>query len=306
MLKIPNPVINELLNKYNIIYKKNTEEDIKLILSAKYLVESFSSFTHSLSVISKNLKVIFRPHYQNNRLNNFLIKKNVSIFSLTISDYWEKMAPWIEYTNEKRLFMLNYKLKHRLIPVNPNFSKVYVSLTSISPRVNKLITTLKSILNQTVIPDKIFLYLSEEEYLIDKGFKNKILPNHLKKFINENSNILELNWVENTGPYRKLLPTLKKKWKENCLIITIDDDFIYNKNLIEKHIYYYHIHNCCIGFRGKTYKNLDNFDYNKVYTHIPKYKYNFLTGLVVYYINKLLLDLKFYLIRIIIKNIVNR
>ena len=42
-------------------------------------------------------------------------------------------------------------------------------------------------------------------------------------FIIEND-IFKVFWGNDIGPYGKLLPLLKKKWKEDCLIITLDDD----------------------------------------------------------------------------------
>ena len=36
-----------------------------------------------------------------------------------------------------------------------------------------LLQTLQSIIKQSILPDKIFLYLSEEPYILDTGFKDK-------------------------------------------------------------------------------------------------------------------------------------
>ena len=85
---------------------------------------------------------------------------------------------------------------------------VYISLTSIFKNQDILLKTLQSIMKQTRLPDKIFLYLSEESYILDTGFKDKKITNsNLLKFINNNS-IIYIKWVKNTGSYRKLLPLL--------------------------------------------------------------------------------------------------
>ena len=129
---------------------------------------------------------------------------------------------------------------------------IYISLTSIFKNQDILLKTLQSIIKQTRQPDKIFLYLSEESYILDTGFKDKKITNsNLLKFINDNS-VIDIKWVKNTGPYRKLLPLLKDKWEEDCIIITIDDDTVYDKNLVRNLLYDYNQHKCVIGYRGFT------------------------------------------------------
>jgi hypothetical protein len=131
---------------------------------------------------------------------------------------------------------------------------VYVSITSIFQNQTILISTLKSILKQTYKPTKCFIYLSEEPYLKDLGFKNKELSNDLNKLIQEN-NIFEIKWCKNDGPYRKLLPLLKEKWEEDCLIITIDDDTEYDKDLIRNYVNDYNIHKYNLNSNIVIYKN---------------------------------------------------
>lgn len=158
---------------------------------------------------------------------------------------------------------------------------LYISLTSIFSNQSILLKTLESIMKQTLMPNKIFLYLSEEPYLLDTGFENKIITNkNLLKFLENNKSLIELHWVENQGSYRKLLPLLKEKWNENCIIITIDDDVIYDKKLLQNMIECYDNNKCVIGNRGFTpkLKELGNFDYTKRKTLIKRYLYNFPTG----------------------------
>lgn len=163
---------------------------------------------------------------------------------------------------------------------NSNDIPIYISITSIYKNQDLLLITLHSIINQSKQPDKIFLYLSEEPYLLDDGFINcKITNSKLLNFINENP-IIEVKWVKNIGSYRKLLPLLKDKWNENCIIITIDDDTVYYKYLIENLIKNYYEQRCVIGCRGFTplFNTFENFDYFK-HDKLQKLSlYNFLTG----------------------------
>jgi hypothetical protein len=158
---------------------------------------------------------------------------------------------------------------------------IYISLTSIFQNQDILLKTCESLINQTQLPDNIFIYLSELPYLLDAGFKNKIITNKsLQTFLKKYSNLIIIKWVDNEGPYRKLLPLLKEKWTEDCIIITVDDDTIYDINLIKNMINDYKKYNCVINYRGFTpkCKSLNYFNYHDRDTLINKHLYNFPTG----------------------------
>jgi hypothetical protein len=158
---------------------------------------------------------------------------------------------------------------------------IYISLTSIFKNQTILLDTLQSILSQTLLPEKIFLYLSEEPFILDSGFQNKEITNiELSNFLEENKELIQVNWVENEGSYRKLLPLLKEKWEEDCIIISIDDDTIYDNNLIKNMVNDYNEYKCVINYRGFTpnMSILEEFDYNIRKKLIKKHIYNFPTG----------------------------
>ena len=164
--------------------------------------------------------------------------------------------------------------------LNKNDIPVYISVTSIFKNQSELYLTLKSILSQSQQPNKIYVYLSEEPYILDDGFKNKqITYINLKNLLNDNK-IFEIKFVENTGSYRKLLPLLKKKWDEECIIITIDDDTIYDENLIQNLVNDYKKYNCVINYRGFTpdMDKLEDFEHNRRSSIKSRSLYNFPLG----------------------------
>ena len=154
---------------------------------------------------------------------------------------------------------------------------IYISVTSIFQRQNVLVNFLKTVLNLSLKPTKCFIFLSENPYLLDKGFKNKTITNQELKNIIETNNILELRWVKNIGPYRKLIPILKEKWNENCLIFTFDDDIILDSYILSSYINDFNKYKCCISYRGfdVTIDNIDEFKYSHKRNKQTRNKYNF-------------------------------
>lgn len=164
---------------------------------------------------------------------------------------------------------------------------VYVSLTSIRSNVHVLVESLKSIKNQSVQPDKCYVFLSDEPYLFDQGFKDKNIDDvDLQKILSDD--IFVVRWVDNTGPYRKLLPILKEKTNEDCVIITIDDDTVYHPDIIKNYLYAYDEQQCVIAARSHTLKfdKIEHVDYEtreKINHKLSLYNFHTGKGGVLYH-----------------------
>ena len=126
-----------------------------------------------------------------------------------------------------------------------------ISLTSISSRLDILGRTLRILLNQTLKPSGIYVYLSRDPYGIDEGCK--VLPKDLQILFATES-LLHLRWVENTGPYCKILPFSKEF--PNTPVLVVDDDTKYLPTLVERAYALWLQHQCCITFRA-TEMNLE-------------------------------------------------
>lgn len=106
-----------------------------------------------------------------------------------------------------------------------------LSLTSIAGREKLLQKCLDSLAKQEMKkPFEIRLYLSEEPYLLDKGFPDRRLPNDLQSCIEKNG--VRVFWVPNTGSFRKFVPvTMECRDKSpSTVIITCDDDVEYRSD----------------------------------------------------------------------------
>ena len=103
--------------------------------------------------------------------------------------------------------------------------EIIVSLTSFPPRINDVIETIKTILTQSVKPNRVILWLASSQFPEGDYSLPKQLLN-LKKFG------LEIEWCEDLKSYKKLIPTLKKY--PESVVITADDDLIYKHNWLKK------------------------------------------------------------------------
>lgn len=144
---------------------------------------------------------------------------------------------------------------------------IYVSLTTIVGKQKSASETVRSLLKQTVLPDKIILYISRDRYLQDEGFPRGVTDVGLAHLIDTEPR-LELRWVENTGPYRKLIPLLQETWNEDVFVVSVDDDVRYRSSLLENFVNVYRKYNCTVA--GRTWempgveKNEDIMHWNYV------------------------------------------
>lgn len=94
-----------------------------------------------------------------------------------------------------------------------------VSLTSYKPRFAKLHLTVKTLLSQSIRPDKVILWIAEEE----KHFVPSILHEYQVKF-----SWFEIRYCTNLRSYKKIIPSLIHF--PDSFIVTCDDDIFYPKN----------------------------------------------------------------------------
>ena len=102
---------------------------------------------------------------------------------------------------------------------------VYVSCTTTKQRLGMLYYTYVSLTRQSTDDFVFCVNISREPYLFDKGFDE--IPDWLM-----NRSGIEVNWVENTGSYRKLLPKVNELGSDD-VIVTCDDDILYDGRWLE-------------------------------------------------------------------------
>lgn len=145
------------------------------------------------------------------------------------------------------------------IPENPlntkdRAEKVIVSLTSYPVRIPFVHIAIKSLMLQSYKPDRIILWLAEEQ------FPDKILPKDLTELQKYG---LEIIWMHDLYGHKKYFYPVKNQ-KENEVVITFDDDIIYSKKAIERLMKTHQQHpNCLVVERGQSFDESNMFNPGK-------------------------------------------
>lgn len=149
-------------------------------------------------------------------------------------------------------------------------STINIALTSYPKRIGNCVSVINSVLENTVLPDRIYLTLSHLE------FPNweEDLPKDLYKLVMTSNRVI-LNWVEeNTKSFKKVFPILQYL-DDDDIIIMIDDDMLLPKDFIEARMKDFHANNDEHPITSNLCKtiNMDNMVFT-VYSLIQKKMFN--------------------------------
>lgn len=101
-------------------------------------------------------------------------------------------------------------------------SDIIISLTTFPDRIHYVWMTVLSLLNQTMKPYKVVLWLSEEQ------FPDRRLPKILNRLCKRG---LEIRYCDDLKSHKKYFYTMKE-WSDKY-VLTCDDDMFYPENLLE-------------------------------------------------------------------------
>lgn len=135
------------------------------------------------------------------------------------------------YDFKYRFFHIFYKSfffedKINTKKLKEEFPLVIVTLTTSPKRISKIKVVIDSIMKQTILPNKIVLNLPHV-FKRDGSTYNKI-PDFIT-----NNELIEINRCEDIGPATKIVPTALLYNEPNTVLISVDDDIIYNGDVIE-------------------------------------------------------------------------
>lgn len=125
----------------------------------------------------------------------------------------------------KWYFQVGQSVKESAVTLIKREIPVIVSLTSYPARMNSIIYTLRSLMNQTLKPDKIILWLTESQY----PRREADIPLEILKLRKYG---LTIEWYDRPiRSYTKLIPAFQQY--PNAIIVTVDDDIQYRKDWLE-------------------------------------------------------------------------
>lgn len=102
---------------------------------------------------------------------------------------------------------------------------IYISMSLLPSRAEHATSTIKSLLKQSLSPNKIKIYIPQD---CDKD----PLPENFKLPEIYSNDLIEINYVKDIGPISKVLYTLEQHYKDDVYIITVDDDVQYPTDMV--------------------------------------------------------------------------
>lgn len=117
---------------------------------------------------------------------------------------------------------LNEAVNKEKIMATVGRKKVIISLTSYPARIQYVKTVIESLLNQSITPDKIILWLAEDQ------FKDTPVPKELKDM--DNGGIFNIRYCCDLKSHKKYYYTMIEY--PNDIVVTVDDDVAYDPNML--------------------------------------------------------------------------
>ena len=182
----------------------------------------FEKFRHSF--VFRLYKAMYRRLI---KYGVFEIKKRIKYF------LFKQKTKKADRQRKKQIELKINELPTDLFTLNKSDKRIIVSLTSYGHRVEDSVSyAIYSIFSQTRVPDKVVLFLDE------KKWNNNNLPGVLKKLQKVG---LFIEYCDDIGPHTKFIPALKMFPED--ILITVDDDVYYEKDVIKELIDAYTVSN---------------------------------------------------------------
>ena len=158
------------------------------------------------------------------QVGKILLKLQKTLHLISEQKYRQKKVKYLPHVNKTEVAPKIANFNSVGVVDSERSPKIILSLTSFPERMNEIHYTIYSLLNQSLKPDIVVLWLAKEQF----PNLEKDIPEAVLKLKNSGLNI---KWTHDTRPYKKLIPSLKEY--PNDIIITADDDIYYPATWLE-------------------------------------------------------------------------
>ena len=232
---------NERLAIFDI-FEEIKEFIMSLNLWDELYINFYEFYINELEISLKKSSKEFKEEFYNRvRLEFLNMKLDYEILNKMDLDSYKFYVQVInnekftQFGNLKNKEKDNYINKKELSKEIKNFNdcgintsnrkeSIIVSLTSFPERMYDISFCLYSLLNQSLKPDKVILWLADSQF----PNKEKDIPEDV---LNLKKNGLTIKWCEDIRSYKKIIPALKEY--PDSFIVTADDDIFYPENWLK-------------------------------------------------------------------------
>jgi len=195
---------------------------MNLLYSIYFIMPNFARIGQIGKVINRILALIFKK-----------------IFDLIVPIYFKRTA-------SKGGYGINTEYRSQ---------EIIVSLTSFPARIDNIWITIETLFRQSLKPDKIILWLAENQ------FPNKVLPKSLDRMKDRG---LRIEYCDDIKSHNKYYYSMNKY--PNAIIITVDDDVYYERNILRNLLELHYKYPKCIAANRAhkiTFESLNIKPYGK-------------------------------------------
>lgn len=201
--------------EWNLLPVKIAYENFTEPCAKPHNLDKMIEFANKMSKDFAFVRVDFYEHDNHLYFGEMTFTSGSGVKKFIPEEYDYKLGEMIDLTNIKKIMPKRIS----------NSPQVIVSLTSFPYRIPTIHLTIESLLSQTMKPDMIILWLAKEQF----PNLEKDLPESLLKLQKDG---LTIKWCNDIRSYKKLIPTLKEY--PDDIIITVDDDCIYHKDMVKR------------------------------------------------------------------------
>lgn len=227
----------------NYYYRVNPNSIVKLLPSIKKQNDIYSAKKYIIKFFREN--ELYLPEKEKNITKKIFYLYKIPVLKIKEYNFVNtfllfSFIPILKYRDFDSHYIFKFlgiklRFRHKTNFILPELKeygcekitrspRIIVSLTSFPKRINYVEKSIMTLLNQSLKPDKLILWLADTEF----PNKEKDLPQSL---LDLKQYGLEIEWCENLLSYKKIIPALNKY--PNDIIVTADDDIYYDKNFLD-------------------------------------------------------------------------